>query len=316
MTTFLMRRLLSIVPVLIGVTIVVFTMQKMIPGDYATAQLGAMATAEEIAAMQHELGLDRSVPEQYVMWLGSVVKGDFGRSLQLKVPVYDAILPKFGNTLILAGFSLTLAVLLGTTLGSLAGMRPNSKMDRLITLFAITGASMPGFWVGLVLMWIFAITLGWLPSTGMYAIKNGGGPVDLLKHVVLPGVTASLVSVALLSRLVRSAVLEIMQQDFIRTARSKGLSERAVVWAHALFNAIPPIISVIGVQVGLLLGGSLFAEVVFSWPGMGLQLYSSIAARDTPMVQASVLLTALVFSLANLTADLLHGVADPRVRVT
>ncbi len=315
MTTFLMRRLLSIIPVLIGVTIVVFTMQKMIPGEYATAQLGAMATAEEIAAMQHGLGLDRSVPEQYLMWLGSVVKGDFGRSLQLKVPVYDAILPKFGNTLVLAGFSLTLAVVLGTTLGALAGMRPNSKMDRFITLFAITGASIPGFWVGLVLMWIFAITLGWLPFTGMYAIKNGGGVVDLLKHVALPGVTASLVSVAPLSRLVRSAVLEIMQQDFIRTARSKGLSEQAVVWAHALFNAIPPIISVIGVQVGLLLGGSLFAEVVFSWPGMGLQLYSSIAARDTPMVQASVLLTALVFSLANLTADVLHGVADPRVRV-
>jgi peptide/nickel transport system permease protein len=315
MTSFLFRRILSIIPVLIGVSIVVFTMQKMIPGDAATSQLGPMATGEEIEALRRELGLDRPIPEQYAIWLGSVVKGDFGRSIALKVPVYDAIMPKMGNTLILAGFALAFALVVGTALGVLAGMRPNTRLDRGITLFAITGSSMPGFWVGLVLMWIFAIQLRWLPSTGMFSIRGGGGIVDLMQHVLLPALTASMVSIALLSRLVRSAVLEIMQQDYIRTARAKGLGERVVAWKHTLRNAIPPIIGVIGVQVGLLLGGSLFVEVVFSWPGMGLQLFSSISARDTPMVQASVLLTATIFSLANLGADLLHGLADPRIRM-
>lgn len=315
MTAFLIRRLLSVIPVLIGVSIVVFGMQKLLPGDAATAMLGATATAEEIAQLRAAMGLDRPIHEQYLLWATAVVQGDFGRSIALKVPVYNAIMPKFQNTLILASFALLLAITLGTLLGTAAGVRPNSLADRVITLFAITGASMPGFWIGLVLIYVFSIQLGWFPSTGMYSIRGDGGPLDLLHHVVLPGFTASLVSIALVSRLVRSTVLEIMQQDYIRTARAKGLGERSVVWAHALRNAVPPLISLVGLQVGFLLGGSFFAEVVFSWPGMGLQLYSAISARDVPMVQASVLLTATVFSLANLTADITQGVADPRIRV-
>jgi peptide/nickel transport system permease protein len=315
MTTFLVRRLLSIIPVLIGVSIVVFGMQKLLPGDAATAILGATATTEELNQLRQAMGLDRPIYEQYLRWAGAVAHGDFGRSIALKVPVYDAIVPKFENTLILAACALLLAITIGTILGTAAGVRPNSLPDRVITLFAIIGASMPGFWVGLVLIYLFSIQLGWFPSTGMYSIRGDGGPLDLLKHAVLPSLTASLVSIALVSRLVRSTVLEIMQQDYIRTARAKGLAERSVIWAHALRNAVPPLISLVGLQVGFLLGGSFFAEVVFSWPGMGFQLYSAISARDVPMVQASVLLTATIFSLANLTADIVQGIADPRIRV-
>jgi peptide/nickel transport system permease protein len=316
MTAFLVRRLLPIIPVLIGVSAIIFGMQKLLPGDAATAMLGATATDEDIRILREALGLDRPIYEQYYRWAAAVVHGDFGRSIALKVPVYDAIMPKFQNTLVLASCSLLLALVLGTLLGTTAGVRPNSMADRAITFFAIIGASMPGFWIGLVLIYIFSIQLGWFPATGMYNIRGSGGLPDLLHHVVLPAFTASLVSIAVFSRLVRSMVLEIMQQDYIRTARAKGLGPRTVLWAHAFRNAVPPLISLVGLQVGFLLGGSFFSEVVFSWPGMGLQLYSAISARDVPMVQAAVLLTALVFSLANLAADITQGLADPRIRVS
>jgi peptide/nickel transport system permease protein len=315
MVRYVVARLFTALPVLFGVSIVIFTMQKLLPGDAASAILGPQATEQELTALRTELGLDQPLHVQYWRWFSKVLQGDLGRSIQLRVRITELILPKFMNTLILAAGALVIAVTAGLVIGVLSGTQPNSLFDRIGIVCTIVGASMPGFWVGLLLMYVFALKFRLLPSTGMYDLRGDGGVLDLLGHLILPALTSSVVATAIISRLVRSTFLEIMQQDYIKTARAKGLRERRVVYTHALKNALPTFINIVALQMGYLLGGSLFSEVIFSWPGIGFQLYSSIAARDVPVVQACVLLTATVFTLANLASDVLQGAVNPRIRL-
>jgi peptide/nickel transport system permease protein len=224
------------------------------------------------------------------------------------------VLERFKNTLILASASMLLAAAVGVTAGVISATRPFSLFDRLAMLAALFGNSMPTFWLGLVLMLTFSLGLGWLPSNGMYDIRGNGGPFDLLRHLVLPSVTLAGVSAAILARVTRSSLLEVINREYVMTARSKGLPERRVIWGHALKNALLPVVTVMGVQMGYLLGGSILVETVFSWPGLGLQLFRAISSRDLPLIQGGVLLISGVFVFLNLAVDLVYALLDPRVR--
>jgi peptide/nickel transport system permease protein len=246
--------------------------------------------------------------------MGHVVQGDLGRSLWMRRPVLGEVLTRLKATLLLTATALVISSIGGVALGILSATRPNSLLDRTSAVASLFGASMPVFWLGIVLMVIFSLTLGWLPASGMYAPYGGGDLADLLKHLVLPAITLAAASITIVARLTRAAMLEVLGQDFIRTARAKGLVERSVVVRHALKNALVPIVTVIGVQAGYLLGGAVLTETVFAWPGVGTLMVQGILARDIPLVQGCVLVVALTFVLVNLTVDLLYAVLDPRIR--
>jgi peptide/nickel transport system permease protein len=311
---FLVRRLLLLVPVLMGVSVIVFLVLHLAPGDPAEIMLGSQATQEDRLRLRTELGLDDPLHVQYGRWLGHVARGDLGRSLWMRRPVLGEVLGRLQATLILTGTALFLSSVGGVALGILSATRPNSWLDRTSAVASLFGASMPVFWLGIVLMVIFALTLGWLPASGMYAPYGGGDLADLLRHLVLPALTLAAASVTIVARLTRSAMLEVLGQDYIRTARAKGLVERRVVVRHALKNALVPIVTVIGVQAGYLLGGAVLTETVFAWPGVGTLMVQGILARDIPLVQGCVLVVALTFVLVNLFVDLLYAWLDPRIR--
>lgn len=314
MSRFLVRRLLLLVPVLMGVSVIVFLVLHLAPGDPAEIMLGAQATQEDRLRLRAELGLDEPLHVQYVRWLGHVARGDLGRSLWMRRPVLGEVLVRLQATLILTGTALLLSSIGGVALGLLSATRPNSWLDRTSAVASLFGASMPVFWLGIVLMVIFSLTLGWLPASGMYAPYGGGDLLDLARHLVLPALTLAAASVTIVARLTRSAMLEVLGQDYIRTARAKGLVERRVVVRHALKNALVPIVTVIGVQAGYLLGGAVLTETVFAWPGVGTLMVQGILARDIPLVQGCVLVVALTFVLVNLTVDVLYAWLDPRIR--
>jgi peptide/nickel transport system permease protein len=311
---YLARRLLLLVPVLAGVSVVIFMVLHLSPGDPVEIMLGSQATHEDRTRLRAELGLDQPLHEQYVRWLGHVARGDLGRSLWMKRPVLDEVLGRFQATLVLTGTALLLSSLAGVALGVASATRPNSLLDRLSAVASLFGASMPTFWLGIVLMVVFALWLGWLPASGMYAAYGGGDLRDLLAHLVLPAVTLAAASVTIIARLTRATMLETLGQDYIRTARAKGVVERAVVLRHGLKNALIPIVTVIGVQAGYLLGGAVLTETVFAWPGVGTLMVQGILARDFPLVQGCVLVVALSFVLVNLAVDLLYAWLDPRIR--
>ena len=314
MRRYLARRLLLLVPVLAGVSIVIFMVLHLSPGDPVEIMLGSQATQEDRARLRGDLGLDRPLHVQYVRWLGHVVRGDLGRSLWMKRPVLAEVLGRFKATLILTGTALVLSSVVGLALGVASASRPHSVLDRTSTVASLFGASMPSFWLGIVLMVVFALRLGWLPASGMYAPYGGGDLRDLLAHLVLPAVTLAAASVTIVARLTRAAMLETLGQDYIRTARAKGVVERTVVLRHGLKNALIPIVTVIGVQAGYLLGGAVLTETVFAWPGVGTLMVQGILARDFPLVQGCVLVVALSFVLVNLAVDLLYAWLDPRIR--
>jgi peptide/nickel transport system permease protein len=311
---YLARRLLLLVPVLAGVSVVIFMVLHLSPGDPVEIMLGSQATHEDRTRLRAELGLDQPLHVQYVRWLGHVARGDLGRSLWMKRPVLDEVLGRFKATLVLTGTALLLSSLAGVALGVASATRPNSALDRLSAVASLFGASMPSFWLGIVLMVLFALRLGWLPASGMYAAYGGGDLRDLLAHLVLPAVTLAAASVTIIARLTRATMLETLGQDYIRTARAKGVVERAVVLRHGLKNALIPIVTVIGVQAGYLLGGAVLTETVFAWPGVGTLMVQGILARDFPLVQGCVLVVALSFVLVNLAVDLLYAWFDPRIR--
>jgi peptide/nickel transport system permease protein len=284
------------------------------PGDPVEIMLGAQATQEDRARLRADLGLDQPVHVQYAHWLGHVARGDLGRSLWMKRPVLAEVLLRFQATLILAGTALLLSTTLGIALGVASATRPNSLLDRLSATASLFGASMPSFWLGIVLMVVFALRLGWLPASGMYAPYGGGGLLDLLAHLLLPAVTLAAASVTIIARLTRATMLETLGQDYIRTARAKGVVERGVVLRHGLKNALIPIVTVVGVQAGYLLGGAVLTETVFAWPGVGTLMVQGILARDVPLVQGCVLVVALSFVLVNLAVDLVYAWLDPRIR--
>jgi peptide/nickel transport system permease protein len=311
---YVFRRLLLLVPVLLGVSIIIFMVLHLSPGDPAEIMLGSQATQADLERLRSELGLTEPLYVQYVHWLGLVARGDLGRSIWMKRPVLGEVLGRFKATLVLTGAALVLSTVIGLALGIASGIRPNSLLDRLSAVASLFGASMPVFWLGIVLMVIFALWLGWLPASGMFAPYGGGDLRDLLVHLALPAVTLAAASVTIIARLTRSTMLETLGQDYIRTARAKGVVERAVVLRHGLKNALIPIVTVVGVQAGYLLGGAVLTETVFAWPGVGTLMVQGILARDFPLVQGCVLVVALSFVLINLAVDLLYAWLDPRIR--
>jgi peptide/nickel transport system permease protein len=314
MLGYTLRRLALTVPVLLGVSIIVFSILALVPGDPATAILGAYATPENVARVTRELGLDRPLPAQYLSWLGGLLDGDLGRSTSLDRPVAAEVAERFGPTLVLAGAAFLLCVPLGLFAGAIAAIRQYGWTDRLVTLAVLVGISTPSFFLGIVLILIFAVQLRWLPTGGMYGLFGGGGILDLLHHLILPATALGIVAAGVLARLTRTTMLEILRQDHVRTARAKGLREPAVLVRHAFTNALVDVIPVIGIQAGFVLGGAVYIETVFQWPGIGRMLVDAISTRDILLVQGGVLVVATGFVLVNLAADLLQALLDPRLR--
>lgn len=304
MFNYLVKRLLSIIPVLIGISLLLFFMLRMLPGDPAQVLAGQMATPQEIENIRHQLGLDRPIYEQYVIYLGHLVRFDLGRSARTQNPVSQEIWARLPNTLLLAVVAMGLACLFGIPAGIISALRPYSWIDYAVTMTALFGISMPVFWLGLMLVVVFAVILKWLPAGG-----TGGW-----QYVVLPSVTLASFVVAFIARMTRSTMLETLSQDYTTTARSKGLTEKVIVVKHALTNALIPIITVVGLQFGMLLGGAVLTETVFAWPGIGRLIVDSILARDYPMIQGVILVFGLLYILVNLAVDLVYAFVDPRIR--
>jgi peptide/nickel transport system permease protein/oligopeptide transport system permease protein len=304
MLSFVARRLLLAIPTLFGVLVVVFLLLYIAPGDPVMEMVGERADAETIARLRAELRLDDPVPVQFAHYAGGVIRGDLGTSYITGRPITRDILERFPKTLQLATAAMLLAASLGITIGVLSSRRPGSAFDRLAMGGAYLGISFPVYWVGLILILVFAVTLRWLPPSGFGRIE----------YLVLPALALGTRSIAFLARMTRSAMLEVLGSDFIRTARAKGLRERVVLGRHALRNALIPIITVLGLDFGYYLTGSILTETIFSWPGIGRYVVNAIARRDLPAIQGSVLFLSVVFVLVNLVTDLLYAKADPRVR--
>jgi len=314
MITFLLRRFLTAIPVLLGVSILVFSMLHLTPGDPVQLMLSGGggggsggsqgASAEAVEALRKELGFDRPIWEQYLTWMGDVLQGDLGRSIWSNQKVTEMIFAQIGSTIQLTLAGLGIAIILGIVLGIAAAMRPHSWFDTLTMGFASLGVSMPSFWLGLVLIYIFSLHFGWVPATG-----TGG-----VKRLILPAFTLGLEASAVIARLVRSSMLEIMRQEYITTARAKGLRETAVVTRHALRNAMIPVITIIGLQFGALLSGAVIIETVFARQGIGRLTITAINGKDFPLVQGIILLVASIYVVVNLLTDLLYGFLDPKIR--
>jgi len=310
---YILRRLLLMVPVLFGVTVIVFLVISLIPGDPAKAILGTFATPENIARVNHDLGLDRALPIQYLIWLGNLLHGDFGRSYILHRPVLDEVLDRLFPTLLLAGAALVLSSAVGLSLGIIAAIRQNGWQDKLITVAVLVGISTPSFWLGILLIFWFGVRLSILPVGGMEEMFGGGGALDIARHLVLPAVALAAVAGAVLVRLTRGSMLEVMRQDYIRTARAKGLSESSVIFKHAFRNALVNVIPIIGLEAGFVLGGAVYIETVFQWPGIGRMLVNAISTRDILLVQGGVLIVAGAYVVINLLTDIAQSVLDPRI---
>ena len=314
MIAYIVRRLVLTVPVLFGISVIVFLVISLIPGDPATAILGAYATPENVERVNRELGLDRPLPVQYVTWLGGVLHGDLGQSYSLNRPVIDEVGERFGPTLILAGSALFLCTLFGLAAGVASAVRQYGWTDKLITLAVLVGISTPSFFLGIMLILWFSVDLGWFPTGGMYGLFGGGGLLDPLHHLTLPAIALAVVATGVVARLTRSNMLEVLRQDYVRTARAKGLREPRVIGRHAFLNALVNIVPIIGIQAGFVLGGAVYIESVFQWPGIGRMLVTAISTRDILLVQGGVLVVAASFVLINLVTDVIQVALDPRLR--
>jgi len=315
MPRYVLRRLALLIPVLMGMSIVVFVLMAVVPGDPALAILGPYATDENLAQLRRELGLDKPLPTRYVIWLGDLLQGDFGRSVTLQRPVLDEVLERLGPTLLLSASALFIAGVIGLAAGMAAAVYHRRWQDRLLTLLVLIGISTPSFWLALLFMLLFAVWLGWLPVSGMYAVYGGGGVVDLLRHLTLPTLSLALVAGGVIARLTRTATLEILGQDYIRMARANGLTGRRVLYGHVLKNAAAQVTPVIGLQAGFILGGAVYIETVFQWPGLGRMLVDAIASRDLLLVQGGVLVMGTAYVLVNLATDVVQRWLDPRIRL-
>ncbi len=304
MPSYVVKRLLAMIPVLFGISLLLFFMLRMLPGDPAEVLAGQMASPEDIQTIRQQLGLDRPVHEQYLLYLSRLVRFDLGRSARTQNPVIEEIWSRLPNTMLLAVVAIGLACVFGIPAGVISAVRPYSWVDYLVTMSALFGISMPVFWLGLMLVVVFSVILKWLPAGG-----TGGW-----QHVVLPSITLASFVVAFISRMTRSTMLETLSQDYTTTARSKGLKESVVVVKHALKNALIPIVTVVGLQFGMLLGGAVLTETVFAWPGLGRLIVDSILARDYPVIQGAILIFGLLYILVNLAVDLLYAFIDPRIR--
>ncbi len=334
MGRYIARRLLNLIPVLLGITLLVFTFLHLIPGDPAVVMAGERATPEQVAALREQLGLNQPLPLQYLIFLGNLLRFDFGTSIISGVPIAEEIRIRWPATFELSVGAMLVAVIVGIPAGVLAAVRKNSAVDNLMMSGSLLGVSLPVYWLGLLLIYLFAVNLHWLPPSGRLSIEAGFNfkPItgfyvldallqgnfkalqDVLAHLVLPALTLSTIPLAILARLTRSAMLEVLSQDYIRTARAKGLLERWVVFKHALKNALLPVVTIIGLQFGTLLGGAILTETIFSWPGIGSWIYEGILARDYPVVQGGVVFVAIAFVLINLLVDISYAFLDPRIQ--
>lgn len=313
MKQYLLRRFLAAIPVMFLVSLMSFAVIWLVPGDPAAAFLDASATQEQIARVRHELGLDRPLWQQMVQWYGRVFSGDLGQSILLHRSVGEALLERLPVTLSLAALALALAALLGLAAGIVAAMHRGGLTDRSVMTASLLGLSMPDFWLGLVMIVVFAVGLGWLPSGGFVPLTES--PIGWLRTMVLPALTLALVQTGFIARMTRSAMLDVLHQDFIRTADAKGLRHGFVVLRHGLPNALLPILTVLGIIAGSLLGGAVVIEQVFSLPGVGRLIIGAIMSRDFPVIQGGLLFLAAIYVLINLVVDLLYAVVDPRVRL-
>lgn len=309
MYRYILKRLLMMIPVLIGVTFVVFCIMDMTPGNPAQMILGEAATPESIAKLEEELGLNGSLIERYIRYMADLVTGDMGVSYKNGLSVAEQIFEKLPNTILLASSGVLVAVCIGIPMGIISARKQYTLFDNFAMLFALIGTSMPSFWLGLLFVIIFSLNLGILPASGM-----GAGGLETLKSLILPALTIGTGTAAVIARMTRSSMLEVIRQEYIDTARSKGIKESRVVTKHMLKNALIPIVTVIGLQFGLLLGGSVMTESIFSWPGLGRYVLEAINMKDTPVVMGSVIVMSVLFSMVNFCVDILYAYIDPRIK--
>jgi len=326
------KRLLTIVPVLLGVSIIVFSFIHIIPGDPAVVMLGERATPQRVAEVRVQLGLDKPLYTQYLIYAGKALRGDFGASILRGDPVLWDLVRRFPATVELATSAMLIAICVGIPMGIVSAVWRNSAFDGASRLVALTGVSMPIFWLGLMLAWFFGVVLGWFPTgfrlgtdvtlrtithftiLDSLLTENWAALRSGLRHLVLPALALSTIPMAVIARMTRASLLEVLSQDYIRTAEAKGLPQRSVVLQHAMRNALLPVMTVTGLQIGRLLAGAILTETIFSWPGIGLWIYESIQARDYPIVQGATLFIATIFVTVNLITDVLYAVVDPRIR--
>lgn len=309
MYRYVLKRLLLAIPVLIGATFLVFAIMDFAPGDPARIILGSGATEQALALKRAELGLDDPFLVRYGNFLLGLIQGDLGISYRNGQAVTELIWGRLGNTLILAAAGMIFAVIVGIPVGIISAIKQYSTLDKTTMFLTLFFMAVPTFWFALILVIIFSLNLGWFPASGM-----GHGLIPLLKSLVLPTVTLGFGYAALIARTTRSSVLEVMRQDYIDTARSKGITERAVIWTHMMKNALIPIVTIIGLNFGTLLGGSVLTETIFSWPGVGRFVVESISNKDIPSVLGSIVMLAILFSLVNLIVDILYSFLDPRIK--
>jgi peptide/nickel transport system permease protein len=332
MFAYTIRRLLLLVPVLLGMTLIVFFMIRAIPGNPAQVILGQLATAEAIESLTKELGLDKPWHIQYFSYLGDLLRGDLGESLRTRVPITEEIWPYLAATIELSLAAMLIAIIIGVNAGIVSAWFQNSWFDYAAMVLALVGVSIPIFWLGLMEQWVFSINLHWLPTSGRESVLNPVDPIThlfvldtilqgdkeklatILKHLVLPACALATIPMAIIARITRSSMLEVMRSDYIRTARAKGMKMFWVVYKHSLKNAVIPVLTIIGLQTGLLLGGAILTETIFSWPGIGRYIYEAIGFRDYPVIQSGILIVAFIFVMINLTVDLLYALIDPRIK--
>ena len=334
MGRYILKRLLQLVPVLLGISLLVFAFLHLIPGDPALVLLGDRANPDQVAALRERMGLNEPLPLQYLSFLGSLLRFDLGESIFTGIPIWDEIRLRWPATFELSVSAMLIALLLGIPAGVIAAVRKNSLIDNLTMSGSLLGVSMPVYWLGLLLVYLFAVNLQWLPPSGRIGIETGYSfePItgffifdalvqgnfaalkNILAHLLLPAVTLSTIPLAILARITRSAMLEVLSQDYIRTARAKGLLELFVIGKHALKNAMLPVVTIVGLEFGTLLGGAILTETIFSWPGIGKWIYEGILQRDYPVVQGGVVFVALVFVLVNLLVDISYAFLDPRIQ--
>ncbi|GEL76005.1 ABC transporter permease [Tenuibacillus multivorans] len=332
MLAYTIRRLLILIPVLLGMTIITFSIVHLIPGNPAQVILGETATEEAIQNLEENLGLNEPKVVQYGIYMADLLQGDLGTSLKTKASISEEILPKLAATAELTIFAMIFAIVIGVNAGIISAWKQNSWFDFFAMVFALIGVSMPIFWLALMEQWLFAQELGWLPSSGRESSRDPIDPIThfyvldsilhmdferlfvSLKHLVLPSIALGTIPMAIIARMTRSSMLEVMKSDYIRTVRAKGSGQFLLIYKHALRNATIPVLTVIGLQTGVLLGGAILTETIFSWPGIGRYVYDAITYRDYPVIQSGILVIAFIFVLINLIVDLLYAYVDPRIK--
>lgn len=312
MLGYLLKRLLSVIPVMLVVAVVVFLLVHLTPGDPAAVILGDNATAEDIAQLRAQLGLDHPIYVQFGLWFSNILRGDLGESIFLQRPVLQAIAERAEPTLMLTTLSLLIAVLIGLPAGIISAIKRNTFIDQFFLGAAMLGASIPSFWLGLSLILLFAVSLGWLPSAGFEPLSSGLW--SSLRYLILPAVALGFPNSALITRITRSSMLEVLNQDYIKVARAKGLAQFVVIVKHALRNAFIPVLTVIGLTFAVLIGGAVVTETVFSIPGVGRLVVQSVLRRDYPVIQGTVLIIASLYVFINLVVDVIYTLVDPRIK--